>query len=84
MTKELKTKDYMVDGWDRLPIVWHPYKRGRRHNKIGMWIMWLFYIVVSCQVVYALSVIPFWPIPVMMGIALSLFFYVVITAGGTN
>ena len=84
MTKELKTTDYLVDGWDRGPKGCHPYKRGSRHNKIGMWIMWLFYIVVSCQVVYALSVIPFWPIPVMMGIALSLFFYVVITARGTN
>ena len=84
MTKELKTTDYMVDGWDRGPSGCHPYKRGSRHNKIGMAIMYLFYIVVSCQVVYALSVIPFWPIPVMMGIALLLFFYVVITAGGTN
>ena len=84
MTKELKTTDYMVDGWDRGPYGSHPYKRGSRHNKIGMWIMWIFYVIVSCQVVLALSVIPFWPIPVMMGIALSLFFYVVITAGGTN
>ena len=84
MTKELKTTDYMVDGWDRGPIGSHPYKRGSRHNKIGMWILWIFYVIVSCQVVLALTVIPFWPIPVMMGIALSLMFYVVITAGGTN
>ena len=39
MTKELKTSDYMVDGWDRGPSGCHPYKRGSRHNKIGMWIM---------------------------------------------
>ena len=84
MTKELKTSDYMPDGWDRGPYGSHPYKRGSRHNKIGMWIMWIFYVIVGCQIVLALSVIPIWPIPVMMGIALSLFFYVVITAGGTN
>ena len=84
MTKKLKHSDYMIDGYDRGPYGSHPYKRGSRHNKIGMAIMYLFYIVVSCQVVYALSVIPFWPIPVMMGVALSLMFYVIITAGGTN
>ena len=30
----------MVDGWDRSPhLAVHPYKRGSRHNKIGMVIM---------------------------------------------
>ena len=83
--KKIDPKEYMQDGWDSSPhLAVHPYRRGSRHNKIGMWIMWIFYVIVSYQVVLALSVIPFWPIPVMMGIALSLFFYVVITAGGTN
>ena len=50
MTKELKTTDYMVDGWDRGPYGSHPYKRGSRHNKIGMWIMWIFYGAVGFQV----------------------------------
>ena len=40
--KEIPTKDYMVDGWDRGPRGAHPYKRGSLHNKIGMTIMWLF------------------------------------------
>ena len=57
MTKELKTTDYMVDGWDRGPYGSHPYKRGSRHNKIGMWIMWLFYIVVSYRIVYTFYVL---------------------------
>ena len=35
MTKQLDTKDYMVDGWDRGPHGAHPYKRGSRMNKIG-------------------------------------------------
>ncbi len=44
----IKTKDYMVDGWDRSPhLAVHPYKRGSRHNKIGMWIMWSYYILIT-------------------------------------
>ena len=50
MTKELKTTDYMVDGWDRGPYGSHPYKRGSLHNKIGMWFMWLFFGAVGFQV----------------------------------
>ena len=57
MTKQLKTSDYMIDGYDRGPIGCHPYKRGSRHNKIGMWIMWLFYIVVSYRIVYTFYVL---------------------------
>ena len=44
----IKTKDYMVDGWDRSPhLAVHPYKRGSRHNKVGMWIMWSYYILIT-------------------------------------
>ena len=51
MTKQtLKTTDYLVDGWDRGPIGSHPYKRGSLHNKVGMWIMWIFYGAVGFQV----------------------------------
>ena len=57
MTKQLKTTDYMVDGWDRGPIGCHPYKRGSRHNKKGMWFMWLFYIVVSYRIIYTFYVL---------------------------
>ena len=62
MSKEIPTKDYMQDGWDSGPIGCHPYKRGSRHNKIGMWIMWLFYGIVIVQVIHAMTVIPFFPI----------------------
>ena len=51
MSKEISTKDYMVDGWDRGPTGCHPYKRGSRHNKIGMWIMWLFYGIIIVQII---------------------------------
>ena len=77
----IKHKDYMVDGWDRSPhLAVHPYKRGSRHNKIGMWIMWSFYVIVTIQILYALSVIPFWPITAMIGLGLLFGSYVVVTA----
>ena len=62
MSKEIPTKDYMQAGWDSGPISCHPYKRGSKHNKIGMWIMWLFYGIVIIQVFHAMTVIPFFPI----------------------
>jgi hypothetical protein len=43
----IDTKDYMVDGWDRSPhLAVHPYKRGSRHNRYGMIIMWTYYILI--------------------------------------
>ena len=62
MSKEIPPTSYMQDGWDSGPIGCHPYKRGSRHNKIGMWIMWLFYGIVIVQVIHAMTVIPFFPI----------------------
>ena len=62
MSKEIPTKEYMQDGWDSGPYGCHPYKRGSRHNKIGMWIMYIFYCIVLIQVVHAMTVIPFFPI----------------------
>ena len=66
MSKEIPTKDYMQDGWDSGPIGCHPYKRGSRHNKIGMWIMWIFYGIVIVQVLHVITVIPFFPITFLM------------------
>ena len=62
MSTEIPTKEYMQDGWDSGPYGCHPYKRGSRHNKIGMWIMYIFYRIVLIQVVHAMKVIPFFPI----------------------
>lgn len=75
----IDTKEYMQDGWDSGPTGCHPYKRGSRHNKIGMIIMWAFYTIVTIQVVYALSVLP-WIFPAMMGLGLLFCAYVVIVA----
>ena len=66
MSKEIPTKEYMQDGWDSGPIGWHPYKRGSLHNKIGMWIMWIFYGIVIVQVLHVITVIPFFPITFLM------------------
>ena len=66
MSKEIPTKEYMQDGWDSGPIGCHPYKRGSRHNKIGMWIMWIFYGIVTIQVLHVITVIPFFPITFLM------------------
>ncbi len=36
----------MQAGWDECPSGCHPYKKGSRHNKIGMWIMCTYYVVI--------------------------------------
>ena len=66
MSKDIPTKEYMLDGWDRGPVGSHPYKRGSLHNKIGMWIMWSFYGIVIVQVLHVITIIPFFPITFLM------------------
>ena len=66
----------MVDGWDRGNIGCHPYKRGSRHNRIGMWIMWIFYGIVLIQVIHAMTVLPFFPIPFAILSGLAFIYYV--------
>ena len=66
MSKEIPTKQYMVDGWNRGPTGSHPYKRGSLHNKVGMTIMWIFYGIVIVQVIHVITVIPFFPITFLM------------------
>ena len=56
-TQMIKHKDYMVDGWDRSPhLAVHPYKRGSRHNKIGMWIMWTYYVLFAAMFIRGLII----------------------------
>ena len=76
MKKEIPTTEYMVDGWDRGPSGSHPYKRGSLHNKIGMWIMWIFYGIVIIQVLHAMIVLPFFPIPFLILLGLGFICYV--------
>ena len=58
MSREIPTKEYMQDGWDRSPIGAHPYVRGSRHNKIGMIVMWSYYILIVgmvCRLIWVLN-----------------------------
>ena len=73
---EVDTKEYMVDGWDRGPIGCHPYKRGSRHNKIGMWLMWIFFGIVIIQLLHVFTVIPFFPITFSILLGLGFICYV--------
>ena len=52
------------------------YKRGSRHNKIGMWIMWIFYGIVSLQLLHAFTIIPFFPITFTILLGLLFILYV--------
>ena len=76
MKEEIPTSEYMVDGWDRGPIGCHPYKRGSFHNKLGMWIMFIFYGIILVQVIHAMTVLPFFPITFSILLGLSFIVYV--------
>ena len=78
MTKQIDTKEYKQDGWDSGPTGCHPYKRGSLHNKVGMWIMWLFYGIVIVQLIHAFIVLPFFPIWAIIFTILGLMSIVVI------
>ena len=64
--KRITPDDYMQDGWDSAPGPVHPYVRGSLHNKVGMWILWIFLSIVIVQVLHAMTVIPFFPITFMI------------------
>ena len=50
--KKIDPKEYMQDGWDSSPhLAVQPYVRGSRHNKIGMTIMWSYYIIFVAMVI---------------------------------
>ena len=57
MSKNISTKDYMVDGWDRCSLNVHPYRRGSRHNVIGMWVMWSYYVLITLMIVRLIIVL---------------------------
>ena len=41
--RKIDPSEYMIDGWDRQGEV--QYVRGSRHNKIGITIMWTYYVL---------------------------------------
>ena len=81
MSRKIDPKEYMQDGWDSSPhLAVHPYKRGSRHNRIGMWFMWIFYGIVILQLIHAFIVLPFFPIWAIIFAILGLMSIVVIKA----
>ena len=67
MPRKIDPSEYMQSkDWNSCGLTVHPYKRGSRHNKIGMTIMWLFYGIVILQVIHAITIIPFFPITFLM------------------
>ena len=74
--KKIPYEEYMQAGWDESPSGCHPYKKGSRHNKIGMTIMFIFYGIVLMQVIHAMLVIPFFPIPFAILSGLGFIVYV--------
>ena len=53
--KKIDTSEYMQDGWDRGG--YPEFKRGSRHNKIGMTIMWTYYVLVIMMVIRLIVVL---------------------------
>ena len=50
--KKIDPSEYMVDGWDSTPDGYvTKYNRGARHNKIGMTVMWTYYVLIIFMVI---------------------------------
>ena len=50
--KKIDPSEYMVDGWDSTPVGYATkYKRGSLHNKVGMTIMWSYYILIIGMII---------------------------------
>ena len=76
MSKKIPLDDYMSSDIWKQNISPPEYKRGSRHNKIGMIIMWSFYIIVIVQVLHAITIIPFFPITFLILLGLGFICYV--------
>jgi len=74
MTRKIHPREYMSNDYWKYNLDEPEYKRGSRHNKIGMWIMFIFYGIILVQVIHAMTVLPFFPIT--FSILLGLFFIV--------
>ena len=76
MSKRIHEDEYMSSDIWKKNISPPEYKRGSRHNKIGMWIMWIFYGIILIQVIHAMIVLPFFPIPFVILLGLGFIYYV--------
>ena len=77
MTRKIHESEYASnDYWKNDFCHEVHYKRGSRHNKIGMWIMFIFYGIILVQVIHAMTVLPFFPITFSILLGLSFIVYV--------
>ena len=76
MSKRIHEDEYMSSDIWKYNLDPPEYKRGSRHNKIGMWIMFIFYGIVLVQVIHAMMVLPFFPIPFAILLGLGFIYYV--------
>ena len=76
MSKRIHEDEYMSSDIWKYNLDPPEYKRGSRHNKIGMWIMFIFYGIVLVQVIHAMMVLPFFPIPFAILLGLGFIVYV--------
>ena len=76
MSRRIHEDEYMSSDIWKYNVSEPEYKRGSRHNKIGMWIMFIFYGIVLVQVIHAMIVLPFFPIPFTILLGLWFIWYV--------
>ena len=76
MTRKIHEDEYMSSDIWKYNLDPPEYKRGSRHNKIGMWIMWIFYGIIIVQLLHAFTVIPFFPITFTILLGLLFIVYV--------
>ena len=76
MTKRIHEDEYMSSDIWKYNLDPPEYKRGSRHNRIGMWIMWIFYGIITVQLLHAFTVISFFPITFTILLGLLFIVYV--------
>ena len=76
MIKKIHEDEYMSSDIWKYNVAEPEYKRGSRHNKIGMWIMFIFYGIVILQVLHAMLVMPFFPVTLTILLGLCFIYYV--------
>ena len=76
MSRRIHEDEYMSSDIWKYNLDPPEYKRGSRHNKIGMWIMFIFYGIVLVQVIHAMIVLPFFPIPFAILLGVGFRYYV--------
>lgn len=55
--RKIHPDEYMQPGLEKTPSGVHPYVRGSRHNKIGMWIMWSYYVLFTGMIIRLMVVL---------------------------